>query len=445
MEPGLGWYYTGFLQALANDPGMSGAMLGKIICDTYFQACKIRGQGADITLSVIDLSRVGALMRAYHNIGAESLLYACNNSSFINDFGRAAHSAQFYGYNNSRDGFTNMVDLGDLVIQAGDALLPRYSSELLAALDDCVVYQIKGPYRQRASGLSCYYSYNANYGEFLEYAALTGDDSPFRWFYDYSISGELSAEGLEFAKSLTANYETTGAFVPEPVITPSEREIDLEDYPITVDADGNVTLDLGAFNAATLVAVYSNLAYFNPDTELIIYLGMDNSLDENWKLGIFTGSFRGTWAGIDGALCYMELIDVTDQYRLYTVPILLNGEQYSLSVGYRFASREYLILGARKGLEESGMADRNMIQLEPGDIVEPLHYSTYLYSSDDEDFELSSFESVTITENTRFENLDLDDGWYVYMFEMIDVQNNSYLSEAVIFGLKNGEITLLSD
>ena len=63
-EPGCGWNYTGFLQALADNPGLNGAMLGKIICDTYAEGCNEIYQGGEITLSVIDLGRISPLIAA---------------------------------------------------------------------------------------------------------------------------------------------------------------------------------------------------------------------------------------------------------------------------------------------------------------------------------------------------------------------------------------------
>ena len=38
-EPGNGWYYTGWVQALADNPQMDGAELGTVICDTYMEGC----------------------------------------------------------------------------------------------------------------------------------------------------------------------------------------------------------------------------------------------------------------------------------------------------------------------------------------------------------------------------------------------------------------------
>ena len=82
-EPGLGWYYTGFLQALAGDPGMDGARLGQHICDSYLAECESKWQGDEVTLSVVDLSRIHPLLEAYDAMGAEAMTHALVDPGFL--------------------------------------------------------------------------------------------------------------------------------------------------------------------------------------------------------------------------------------------------------------------------------------------------------------------------------------------------------------------------
>ena len=437
LEPALGWNYSGFLQALSDDTGMSGAHLSKVICDTYYTACEEWDLADDVTLSVVDLSLAEELIAAYHNVGAESLIYACVNTRYFNDFARAAKKAQSYGGNNVWDGYTNMVDLGDLVHQSGDTLLPEYGRELLDALESCVVYQVKGPLRSRASGLACYYNFNGDYNNFSDFAHISGD-SPFRWYFDYALTGELSADGQRFVRELANTYASAQDVAPKTI--PSSTSYNLEDFPLTYKDDGYVALELGFDIADKLAGIYCYIAYYEEDEGLYIMLGRDNDLDADWETGVFMDNFRGVWGSIDGALVYMELTDEADDYQTYTVPVLLNGEEYSLSVSYTYGTEEYKIIGARRGIDENGIPDRNLLQLKPGDVIEPLHYVMH---DNDNDFQLQAVESVTVNENTRFEETDLGDGQFIFVFEMVDVQNNSYLSEAAVFSVENGEIYLL--
>jgi len=438
--PGLGFDYTGFLQALVDNPGMNGAQLGKAICDTYYLACAAEEVEEDITLSVIDMSRVDALIEAYHNIGMESLFLACEDPSFFSRFGRAARKSVSYGGNNFWDGYTNMVDLGDLVWHAGSALLPNYGRALIDALDEAVVYMVNGPLHYRASGLSCYYSFNRDEEDFLGFISLNYDN-PFRWLYEYKITGELSEEGIRYVLALAEE------FTQQPVISTTDLsgilDTGLDDFPLILRDDGTAVLELGPVRADNLIGVYCYVAFYDDEDETIIMLGRDNDLYEDWDKGIFTDNFRGVWGSIDGVFVYMELISEADDMQLYTIPVLLNGDEFSLSVSYAYDTEEYTILGARRGIEDNGMSDRVLRQLKPGDIIEPLHYVLFDMDDDDEDFTVMGIGRITVTANTRFEEADLDDGYYIFMFEMVDVLNESFFSEAVLFLLEDGDIYLM--
>ena len=191
LEPGGGWDYEAFFSALANDPSMDGLELGKIICDSFYAACERTGEAEMATLSVIDLKQTPALVKAYNDVGAEALTYAGLDSHFFNEFGRAALHAENYGGNSDSEGYTNMVDIGDLMQKAGDPLLPKTRRAMLQAVDNAVAYQVKGALRSEASGISCYYNYSGEKHDFNGYAAV-GTSPAFRHFYDYAISGSLS-------------------------------------------------------------------------------------------------------------------------------------------------------------------------------------------------------------------------------------------------------------
>lgn len=61
VEPGFGWDYAAWMQALADTPTMDGVQLGKAICDSYIQACEARGVEEQATLSLIDADEASNL------------------------------------------------------------------------------------------------------------------------------------------------------------------------------------------------------------------------------------------------------------------------------------------------------------------------------------------------------------------------------------------------
>lgn len=449
VEPALGWNYSGIAEALAEEPGMNGAQLGKSICDTYAAACNEEWMAGDITLSVIDLNRIGPLLNAYHNAGVETLAEACTSAAFMGYYSRGAKAAENYGGNTREDGFTNMVDLGDLVRNNEQLLLER-AEDVQAALADCVVYKINGPYRAQASGLSCYHSYDGDMDHLSAYAEVAAS-SPHVYLYEYAITGRLSDEAMEFIGGMEYTETPEQAEQPEeqpelPDLTqvPTLGNVDtmeLEDYPVTVTEDGSAVLNLGPEIAAQLSGVYMQLSYVDFEEDLMLILGRDNDLDADWENGVFTDNFRGVWGAIDGCLVYMEIIYEGDDYNLYTVPVLLNGEEYNLRVSYDYNLEAYTILGARQGVDDYGMSDKNMVLLRPGDKITTLHYAMSISGSDGE-AELVPVDELVVTEETGFSDMDMGDGEFMFMFEMEDVSGGYAFSDVVWITVEGDDIYL---
>lgn len=430
VEPGCGWNYTGWLNALAENPEMNGEQLGIAICDSYYEGCEDEWAEDEVTLSVTNLQKLENLIMAYDNLGGEALSLACENSRFFSRFGKAAVQSESYGGNNREEGYTNMVDLGHLVRNSAD-LLPEYSQAVLDGLEECVVYQVKGPYREEATGLSCYYSYSGNTQDFADYVNV-GASEAFIYLYDYEFMGYLSSEGENYINEL--GYEDIEAqeFVAE------EEYADLEDYPLYVE-DGCAVLDIGFEAADSLQAVYYQLSYYNEDDDIILLLGRDDDIFADWENGIFRDNFRGVWGSIDDYLVYMEITYQGDGYNLYSVPILLNGEECNLRVAYNFDEGEYEIIGARQGIDDYGMADKNLIHLESGDEISTLHYAMTISGDDDEPMQVP-VDTFIVTEDTSFYETDMGDGEFIIFYEMVGMANETYYSDVAYFTVDGNDI-----
>ena len=429
IEPANGWLYSGWVAALGTNPQMDGSELGKNICDSYVRGCEIEGTSESITLSVTNLSYVSQLVAAYNDFGKEALYYACENPAFFSDFSRVAVSTENYGGNTNEQGYTNMADLGHLARQSVE-MLPETASSVLTALDNCVEYEVNGPYREEATGLSCYYSYSGDIDDLNGYIDVGAGDA-FKYFYSYGLTGELTDDGMEYISAMDIDI------LPEIESLESQG---WDDHPLAVDLHGSAILSLGEKANEILSGVYMQLYYADPEQDLLLLLGIDNDIIADWDRGIFKDNFRGVWGGIDGCLVYMELTYEGDGYNLYTVPILLNGEDYNLNVVYDFDKAEYEIKGATKPIDESGMADKNMRSLMVGDVISTIHYATTI-SGDSDEFDAYVVDEITVTENTSFYETELGDGQYYQVFEMRDMQGNSVYSDVAEFDVRDGEIT----
>lgn len=427
VEPGNGWLYSGWLGKLASDTAMNGAELGTAICNTFYEGCEAVGTHEQTTLSVTDLTKVAPLLEAYESFGEEAFVAASQDPGFFAELGRAAAQSENYGGNTKEQGYTNMVDLGHLARQTA-WMLPSAQS-VSDALADCIVYKINGIYRSESTGLSCYYSYNGDIGDLNGYINV-GTGVAFKYLYSYGITGEIDEGGDDYLASLDIEE------LPK-IVTLADMNWD--GSPLTLNDDGNAVLTLGAEADNILAGIGFSLFYVDEQNDRMLLLGTDNDMTADWENGVFCDNFRGVWGAIDNCLVYMELSFEGDDYNLYSVPILLNGEAYNLQVAYDFTSAEWSILGASQGLDESGMASKEMRLLKEGDVINTI-WKIASYSGDD-DFEMYTSEELTVTENTSFGETQLFNGSYAMVFEMWDAAGNYAYSDAVTFDCLDGEIT----
>ena len=142
---------------------------------------------------------------------------------------------------------------------------------------------------------------------------------------------------------------------------------------------------------------------------------------------------------LDGHPVYIELTEENDAYNLYAIPIKLNGVICNLQVAYRFADGRYEILGARRGLEENGMSDRQLIRLKEGDEITTIHYAMTI-SGTGEDLAPVEIDTFRIGKVPKVEDEAVGDGIYAYAFEFAAPNAQSALSKLAQFTIQKGNI-----
>lgn len=426
VEPGNGWLYSGWLGELAKNPAMGGEELGIAICNTYYQGCEAVGTQDQTTLSLTDLTKLTPLLEAYESFGQEAFAAAAKDPGFFAQLGRAASQSENYGGNTKEQGYTNMVDMGHLARQTA-WMLPSAQS-VCDALDVCVIYKVSGIYRAESTGLSCYYSYNGDLDDLNGYINM-GTGIAFKHLYAYGLTGKMAEGGDAYLASLNIQQL--------PVIT-TLADMNWDGAPLDLNDEGSSILTLGPEAKDILAGIGFSLYYVDETNDRMLLLGTDNDLTADWENGVFYDNFRGVWGAIDGHLVYMELSFEGEDYNLYSVPILLNGEAYNLQVAYNFTAEKWSILGASQGLDESGMASKELRLLKEGDMITTI-WKLASYSGDD-DFAMHAAEEVTVTADTAFGEAPLFDGKYSMIFEMWDAAGNYAYSDAVTFDCSGGEI-----
>ena len=148
--------------------------------------------------------------------------------------------------------------------------------------------------------------------------------------------------------------------------------VDWDGAPLSVTDDGTAVMTLGKEAQNILAGICFQLFYVDEENDAMMLLGSDNDMTADWDNGVFQDNFRGVWGALDGRLVYMELNYAGEDYNLYSVPVLLNEEEYNLQIAYDFSSEKWSILGAWQGINENGMADKELRALSEGDKITTL-------------------------------------------------------------------------
>lgn len=459
-EPGGGWDYTGIGSFLAANPNADGAQLGKIVCDSYYESCRKAEDAAIATLSVIDLSKMDTVVEQFNNF-AKSMYEVSEDTKVLSAMTRKIVRAENFGGNNKADGYSNMVDLGGLLDACAD--YAAGSKEARAALKDAVVYSVNGSDHPKASGLALFYPLEVQSAEelstfekvcvspyYLSYVdrktqgfvsaggeyEYDGDTwfsgGLWSWFTDYLFddeSGDYEYEEEDASDgywSYLGDSEQTG---DSPYIT-------FEEEP-QVDEDGVyyfVLDDEGYENTSDVIAY----VYQMTDDERYLEFGETYDLEADWDEGYFADAFDGYWLSLpDGQNLATYIVDVTDDYVIYSSPILLNDEETNLRIRQTFDGR-VTVEGAWEGISENGASARNIVKIGTGDTVVPMYYS---YDRDDEESVFYG-EEYDVSKKLTVEYSLLSEGEYCYSFCIDDIYGDYYETDPVVFYVDgNGEVS----
>lgn len=461
LESGYGWDYTSFAEGI-NGGAEGGAELGKYISDGYYKFCVSAKEQDEATMSVIDLSKFDQFLADFHNFAKDIDAYCENNST---EFIKAAKNALNFGGNNRTEGYTNMVDAGQLISLSSK--MSQNADKALTSLKNCVSYVKNGAYCSNACGLSLYYPLSIQGSMELKifkdicvspsylgivdkcaYSSSTGG-SLLDYIGDWLSSGFWSGSDLFGSYGYWDDQEDDSLNFDQ-----NHSALDYEIEPM-LDNEGYYTFKLTESSLDVLESVYCNvmMSYFDDEDgmEYMLDLGTDDYVDMDWYSGQCWDSFDGGWFALpDGQpLCvYLigsEDIDEDTYSNIYTSPIYLNGEYTNLKIRqtYRWNGEYYAtistdILGAWEGIDESGSAAREVYQLQFGDRIEPCYYA----------YDPFTFEYVTdyygdeyvYTGSGKIGIDYLYDGDYYYAFEINDYFGNTLYTDFVMFGIEDGEL-----
>ena len=211
--------------------------------------------------------------------------------------------------------------------------------------------------------------------------------------------------------------------------------------PPQVDGEGTFWFRFdqrGKDNAAVVSAYVYQLS---DDGKHAIALGETYDVYGDWDTGEFSDGFDGRWLSLpDGQSLNLSVESATEDYIIYTSPIMLNDVEGYLRIRQNMSDGATQVEGAWSGVSENGAVDRGVTKIKRGDVIVPL----YKAFSADQNVTESSYEGepYKVTGKTLTVNYDyLPDGTYLYGFCIEDAFGDSLFTEHVQFQIdENGSI-----
>ena len=150
VEPGTGWYYTDWLNAISKNTSLATESLGKTLIDSYVTACRAKSYNAQVTLAMTDLAMLQSKMPAAFRDFSVS-----TNSLISGDAYKQVSNARAGARQFAQSTRINQVDLADLALRIGSA----EGKQLAQTIQDCVKYN--GTTITKCYGLSIYFPYES--------------------------------------------------------------------------------------------------------------------------------------------------------------------------------------------------------------------------------------------------------------------------------------------
>lgn len=306
LEPGHGWDYTA-LQSVVDNGGATVDELGSALIDGFEKQAREQETSAEITLSLIDLTQMGAVDAALAEFSGQLVDRAEGVSPVV---GRSLAQTLGFGTNPDPEQDSYMSDLAILAGEIGvDALdVSDAADNLIRAINDVVLDKVDGQATKGATGLSIYFPPTVDYFD-AEYDALDIDTGWGDFLAAYYGAGSVipTDDVAQFAEgdaevffdedglNITAAFATAAednlaqAFIRYGVVESDESVTFLGQEPAAIADDGSgqalgifdltmmtisdgeditgAYLDLTANDDFSVVTIDVPMAYYSPGDE----------------------------------------------------------------------------------------------------------------------------------------------------------------------------------
>lgn len=474
-EPGIGWFYTNWLNQLSKNTSTSTLEIGKTIVDDFVKTCDQQCRGQKTTLSVIDLAEFSNTVPSKLTSFSKSL----TNYIAKNDY-KTVSDARYNTREFAASSRIDQIDLVDMCNKVGSS----EGKALAKVLQGAVKYNKTSSNMTNAYGVSIYFPYkNASYVDTAcdNYEDIGMDDSYadcIKAFASMEVSGQAASGGSSAASPVGSLFDLLGSSSGSSGSADaigsilgtflggssgggsalgsiigglassdflSGRALDTEETAEYISANyfndsalrwntasGKYIMHLDESQWDLVHALDMNMFY--DDGEGYVDLGLDNVYDWTDSGDLIARTDR-TWLAINGqpvAYYHMDTTELGDDYTITgRVPALLNGDRVNLWIVFDNEHPHGYIAGAASDYDKktSDVVAKNMVSLKQGDKLDFL-CDYYSYKGDYKDSYYLG-EQMTVGSKMEISNVDVGKGNVRLMYRFTDIYNQPHWSEYI--------------
>ena len=477
-EPGVGWYYTGWLNKLSQNTSMPTIEIGKNIIDDFVDVCNKKCQGQKTTLSIVDLAELTATVPEELTSFAKATSELINNDNY-----KVVSDARYHTREFAQSSKIDQVDLVDFAKKIGTG----ESKELADTIVSAVKYNKTSKSISDAYGISAYFPLKKM--SKVDQAADIYDDigmdaeytSCIKDFASLQLGGQVATSQSDssgsplpsllgtllgtstgassssqntammvnlFGSMLSGNFGKLVALSSANTGFLSGRSLDdakassyVKDNMLdasvlmwTVDADGTPKLELSEEQWSLIHDLDLNVFY--DDGAGYIDLGLDNVFDYD-NDGNLIGQYDNTWLTINGqAVAYYHTDTVESEDGSVTisgyVPAFLNGERVKLIIVFDDENPEGYVTGAESDYndQDTDTIAKNTIALQDGDKLDFI-CDYYSYEGEYQDsFYLGESLIVSEADGLTIANMDIGKDTRA-TYRLTDIYEQSYWTPVI--------------
>ena len=475
-EPGVGWFYTDWLNALGKNTSIPTVQLGQKIVDSFVETCGVKCRGQKTTLSLVDLSELSNTVPSLLGSFSKAISTQISDKNY-QKIAQARNQTREFAANTRID----QVDLVHLALNTG----LKEGEALSKAIRSAVKYNRTSVNMSNAYGLSIYFPYRSS-AKYVDSMSKTyseiGMDADYtnciRQFASLQVSGQAAQGGTGSAyDTLFGDYaggfsgmDSTGtsdligalltgflggdyssvsgmrssgaSFLSDSALSEKDTLEYLQDHHFDatqlawVTEDGKEKIKLSDQQWSMVTDLELNTFY---DTgKGYADMGLDNvyEFDEAGNLIADEGKY---WISINGQPVAYYHIDTLDDGTNYTiagrVPCMLNGQRSNLMIVFDNEHEKGYVAGAFSDYskdDEIDVVGKEITELVAGDVIEPL-CDLYDYSGNYNDtyYLGNPLEISSSAEDLMISDTALGDGTALVTYRFTDMYGANHWTQTI--------------